>query len=128
MHYGASISYAYVNTRANLLELPCRVACTLSTTPLYLSEKPYRREVDLLYWDEHFALITSFSGFLSYLSDHRGRKFICRQCFGRHNTQQALDTHKPYSNRIDQANQVYLLPDEGRDIPFKNVAIFRSVP
>ncbi len=41
--------------------------------PLHISDKPYNREVDLLYWDEHFALITSFSGFLRDLSkfDHK---------------------------------------------------------
>ena len=81
----------------------------LARYPLYLSEKPYKREVDLLYWDEHFALITSFSGFLSDLSNTKHRHYICRQCFGRHDSQQALDNHKPFCNRIDQANQVYLL-------------------
>ena len=96
--------------------------------PLYLSEKPYKREVDLLYSDEHFALITSFSGFLSDLSLAHGRKYICRQCFGRHMTQQALDNHKPFCNRIDQANQVYLLPDAGSDIHFKNVRYMQESP
>ena len=51
----------------------------LARYPLYLSEKPYKRELDLLYWDEHFALITSFSVFLSDLSLSHGRKYICRQ-------------------------------------------------
>ena len=100
----------------------------LARYQLYLSEKQYKREVDLLYWNEHFALITSISGFFSDLSKHRGRMFICRKCFGRHITQQALDKHKPYCNSIDQANQVYLLPDEGSDIHFKNVRYLRECP
>ena len=68
----------------------------LARYQLYVSDKPYKREVDLLYWNEHFALITSFSGFLSDLSKTQHRHNICRQCFGRHRTQRALDNHKPF--------------------------------
>ena len=33
--------------------------------PMYLSDKNFRREVDLLYFQEHYALITNLNAFLN---------------------------------------------------------------
>ena len=64
--------------------------------PVYISKKPFKREVDLLYWNEHYALINNFSAFLADLSLSRRKLFFCRSCFGHHFSKEALNNHKAY--------------------------------
>ena len=97
--------------------------------PLHISDKPYKREVDLLYWDEHFALITNFSGFLRDLTKVNQKIYVCKQCFGRHKTNVALQNHKPFCKKIDRCNQMYLLPDDGSTLKFMmNIRYQQSCP
>ena len=41
--------------------------------PLYISKKTFKKSVDLLYWDEHYAWIKSFSAFMGDHSSHHKR-------------------------------------------------------
>ena len=96
--------------------------------PLYVSNKPYKRQVDLLYWNEHYALITNFSAFLRDLCPGQHTVYFCRFCFGHHRTQEALDHHKLFCKRINWCNQIYILPEEGTRLKFKNIKYQQECP
>ena len=96
--------------------------------PIYVSQKPYKREVDLLYWNEHYALIHNFSAFLHDLSLTRNKLYFCRSCFGHHKSKEALANHKNFCKILNWCNQIYILPEEGTRIHFKNVKFQQECP
>ncbi len=58
--------------------------------PLYIPKKNFTKEIDLLYWEGHYAWIKSFSGILSDLRKHKGKLYFCKRCFAHSNTEKAL--------------------------------------
>ena len=51
--------------------------------PLFISKRQhYAQEIDLLYWDEHYGWIKSFSAFIFDLSPSHSTKYFCKRCFG----------------------------------------------
>ncbi len=60
----------------------------LARYPYYISKKEYEKEVDLLYWDEHYALIKKFSAFIQdrHHDGHVNSMVYCKKCFKTHKT------------------------------------------
>ena len=84
--------------------------------------------MDLLYWDEHYALITKLSAFLSDLSTHQHKLYFCRKCFGHHVTKEALINHNQFCKTWNLCNQIYILPEKGTKLSFKNVKYQQECP
>lgn len=71
--------------------------------PIYISalegDSAARGSVDLLYWEEHWALISKFSRFIATINRHQHKIFLCRGCFKRFNSDRTLGNHQPYCSR-----------------------------
>ena len=53
-----------------------------SRFPIYVSPKTDTPMIDLLYWNEHYALIKDFNRFMFDITKQRNPKNFCRRCFG----------------------------------------------
>ena len=89
--------------------------------PYYCSEQEFKREVNLLYWHEHYALITNFSSFLSDITRNKNKKYFCTSCFKACISKETLQHHKAFCYRPNFMNQILTLPPEGSPpLEFKN--------
>ena len=102
----------------------------LARYPYYISKKEYEKEVDLLYWGEHYALIKNFSAFLQdHTHENTGHAMhYCKKCFTPHKTEETLKHHNLYCKRIDYCNQIFILPPEGTKLKFKNYKFQQDCP
>ena len=96
--------------------------------PLYASKKRHPISIDLLYWDEHYALITSFDRFVFDLTKFHGKKHICRNCFGHFWTEETLANHQLFCSRPDFTTQLYTLPPPGTQLKYTNVRFQHRMP
>ena len=96
--------------------------------PLYVSKKEFPMEMDVLYWKGHYAYIKSFSRFMSDISYHQNKKYFCKTCLGHCQSKKALEHHKTFCSMPNQCNQVYVLPEAGTDIHFKNIRYQQWAP
>ena len=95
---------------------------------MFVSKKNFNREVDLLYWNEHYALITNFSAFLRDLTNCKNKIWFCKSCFGHHFSNEALVNHKVFCKTINWCNQILFLPDPGTFLKFKNTKYQQECP
>ena len=86
--------------------------------PLYVSKKEFPSEMDVLYWSGHYAYIKSFSRLMSDISATKAKHYFCKTCLGHSKTQKALEHHKMFCTMPNQCNQVYVLPEPGKDVHF----------
>ena len=90
--------------------------------PLYISKQNAAlQEIDLLYWNEHYAWIKNFSAFIQDLSPGHNRKHFCKRCFGIFLTDQSYHRHIDLCNRSEQESILYSFPAEGTLIKFQNI-------
>ena len=81
--------------------------------PLYCSRHVSETEVDLLYWERHFAWIKDFSRLMSDITKHDDRYFWCKRCFGRFQADDTLVRHKQLCMRENFISNVHILPEPG---------------
>ncbi len=62
--------------------------------PMYLSDKTFRREIDLLYFQEHYVLITNLNAFLNDRPNSDRGLYFCRSCLGHKYTKEDLAKHR----------------------------------
>ena len=96
--------------------------------PMFVSKKEYNREVDLLYRNEHYAIITNFDAFLRYLTNCKNKIWFCKSCFGHHFSKEALGNHKAFCKTINWCKQILFLPDPGTFLKFKNTKFQQACP
>ena len=90
--------------------------------PYYVSRRTqFRKEIDLIYWDEHFAWIKNFSRFIYDLSPKHSSKFFCKRCFGVFYSNETFDRHQEICSRPDFDNVLYTLPPPGTKLKFTNI-------
>ena len=90
--------------------------------PLYVSKREhYRKEIDLLYWDGHYAWIKRFSSFIFDLSPKHSMKFFCKRCFGVFLTDTTYKRHLEICSRPDFDSVIYRFPTPGQKIKFTNI-------
>ena len=89
--------------------------------PFYISKKTYPEEVDLLYWNGHFAWIKNFSRFMSDLTKGKRKLYFCKNCFCHSQTQKALDNHQLNCTRPEFPTQISAMPEPGTRLSFKNM-------
>ena len=94
--------------------------------PLYVSKKHYNKSIDLLYWDEHYAWIKSFTAFMADLSMKHTLHW-CRACLGHFDNERTLATHQLYCNGVDDSGQIFILPEANTIVQFANQPYVRPV-
>ena len=91
----------------------------LEPYPYFVSRRPEcEPEVDLLYFDKHFAWIKNFSRFASGVSKHHGDRFFCKRCMGHFRLEHALQEHKRICTREDFNSVIWTMPPPGSEIKF----------
>ena len=93
----------------------------LKRFPIYLSKKQFPIQIDLLYWDEHFAWIKDFPALFFDVNKHESRKWFCHNCLGHFQTQQAIDNHHRNCQMAGFMSTIYTMPHPGAILKFKNV-------
>ncbi len=88
--------------------------------PIYVSQKNLAKTIDLLYWNEHYAWIRSFSRFMADIRKNRHKLLWCKRCLSHFSSENALDTHHLYCRRIDFSDLIYTMPPEGSKLKFKH--------
>jgi hypothetical protein len=96
--------------------------------PLYVSKKQYQSSVDLLYWDGHYALITSFDRLMCDVTRMKVRKFICRRCFGHFSSEQAYETHQFFCSQPNFQHSIFTLPAPNTVLKYSNIRYQQRVP
>ena len=96
--------------------------------PIYCSRQVRETEVDLLYWDGHFAWIKDFSRLMRDITKHANRYFWCKRCFCRFQAEDTLDRHKQLCTRENLISNVHILSELGTSIMFTNWKFITMAP
>ncbi len=86
----------------------------------YVSPLAYEKEVNLLYWNTHYALIKDFGRFMFDLTKNRNKKWFCMKCLNHFSTEERLLRHKPTCSKENCAAMIYKMPPAGATLQFKN--------
>ena len=89
-----------------------------SRYPLYVSKKKSLKSIDLLFWDNHYAWIKSFSSFMADIVQ-KHTLFWCPACLGHFEGERALETHKLYCEGINDCGQIFVLPEANFTLGFR---------
>ena len=95
--------------------------------PVYVSQHKGEREIDLLYWNEHYAWIKSFERFMSDITKSKRRKFFCKRCLCHFTLQAVLDLHTSMCTG-DTCQPVITMPPPGTTLAFQNVRFMQRQP
>ena len=96
--------------------------------PIYCSRHVSETEVDLLYWDGHFAWIKDFSRLMRDITKHADRYFWCKRCFKHFQAEHTLDRHKQLCTKENFISNVHILPEPGTSIKFTNWKFITMAP
>ena len=97
--------------------------------PLYISKQSSNvLEVDLLYWNQHYAWIKNFNSFIYDLSGAHDKKNFCKRCFGVFLTVNSYKRHLNVCSRPDMDSMLYSFPAEGSKLSFKNIRYQLKAP
>ena len=97
--------------------------------PKYISpEGKYKDEINLLYWNEHFAYIKKFSAFIADLHSSTRKKIFCKRCFGLFTNKDTYESHLPYCETMGIPDPIFIFPIEGTILMFKNIRYMEMVP
>ena len=62
--------------------------------PIYVSHKAGFPSIDLIYWNQHFALIKNFNRFMADIKKFHGRQHFCRRCYAHFWKESTLNNHQ----------------------------------
>ncbi len=96
--------------------------------PIYVSKKNFPNKVRLLFWDDHYAWITSLEKLMFDSNKHQERKFICDRCLGHFTTNDIRNRHASLCNRADFDTKLFTLPDPGTRIKFIDIRRQLRIP
>ena len=77
--------------------------------PLHVSKKIHPKSIDLFYWDEHYAYISSFSSFMADLVKKHSIHW-CRACLKHFASEGILNTHKLKCGGVLRIGQAIIKP------------------
>jgi hypothetical protein len=81
-----------------------------SRHPLYVSRKNYPREANLLYWNQHYALIAHFNRLFGDITKTDDQHHFCMRCLGYFNNADILARHQQLCTREDFVSTLHVLP------------------
>ncbi len=92
-----------------------------SRFPIYVSPKTDTPMIDLLYWNEHYALIKDFNRFMFDITKHRNPKNFCRRCFGHFWKEATLIQHQKFCLGFKGIKTNIRMPPENSVCEFTNI-------
>jgi len=92
-----------------------------SRFPKYNSLKTDVPVIDLLYWNEHFALIKDFNTFMCDISKTAHLQHFCRRCFGHFRKESSLLNHQRYCLGFHGCKTNIRMPKENSKCEFNNI-------
>ena len=78
--------------------------------PEYVSKKKFKKSIDLLHWQDHYAWITTFPAFMIDLVQ-KHTLHCCRRSLGHLVNENSLDVHKRYCQSVENIGQIVILHD-----------------
>ena len=96
--------------------------------PYYISSSKFEREIDLLYFDNHYAWIKDFSKLMSDISKGHYKKLFCKKCFAHFRYEAPYETHIKYCQPYGLFKQIVTMPPPGTTVKFQNVKCLLSSP
>ena len=97
--------------------------------PLYISRREhFRKEIDLLYWEEHYAWIKNFGSFIHDISPSHRTKIFCKRCFGVFLSPETYLRHAELCSRPDFESIIYRFPAPQTMLKFSNVKYELQAP
>ena len=78
--------------------------------PLHISKNNYQHSANLLYWNEHYAPISSVSKLFSDITKHREPKHFCLRCLQQFSSKDVLMRHQKLCSREDFMSVLHVLP------------------
>ena len=78
--------------------------------PLHISKQNYLRTANLLYWNEHYALISSVLRLFSDITKYREPKYFCLRCLQHFSSEDVLMRHQKQCSREDFLSVLHVLP------------------
>ena len=88
--------------------------------PINCSQHVSETEIDLLYWDGHYAWIKDFTRLMRDFSKHKGRYYWCKRYFNRFQAENTLDRHRQLCTRENFISNVHILPEPATSLKFTN--------
>ena len=88
--------------------------------PLYVSQGE-GQEIDLLYFQEHWAWIKNFSRFMGGMDRHNGQKFWSKRRLGHFRLESAYLTHQKHCTTESVSTTILPMLPEGKTLKFKSI-------
>ena len=96
--------------------------------PLHICKNEYEVNIDLLFWNGHYAWIKNFGGFMHDLVNGRHTLYFCRKCLGHFFDEEKLTIHSKYCHPTEGRKQVIQLPSLPTELKFKNYRFQQRIP
>jgi len=99
--------------------------------PYYISDKQFPTQVNMLYWKNHYAPISSIPRLFFKITKYEHQKHICLRCLGHFTTAATLATHEEHCKRPNFSSVIYTLPAEGAknaELRFTNFRYMTRAP
>ena len=77
---------------------------------MYISKQNYLRTANLLYWNKHYAPISSVSRLFYDITNHRETKHLCLRCLQHFTFEDVLKRHQKQCSREDFMSVLHVLP------------------
>ena len=95
---------------------------------LYVSSKNYTKQIDLIFFKDHYAWIKDFGRFACDITKHKGKLYFCKRCLGHFNSEAVLNRHSGNCLKDDYCQVIYTMPAIGTILKFKNVRYVQQLP
>ena len=96
--------------------------------PMYISRHKSVCEIDLLYFNEHYAWIKDFRRLFANLTRNNGRLFYCKRCLGHFTLESAFERDQQLCTREDFISTLHILPEPDSTIKFTNLKFMTWAP
>ena len=87
---------------------------------MFVSKRNMPREIDLLYYDNHYAWIKNFSRLFHDITKGKDIYLFCKRCLSHFLHEEHLTRHQELCTREDWCSVQHILPSPGSSIEFRN--------
>ena len=87
---------------------------------MFVSKRTMPREIDLLYYDNHYVWIKNFSRLFHDITKKDHQYLFCKRCLSHFLKEEHLTRHQQLCTREDWCSVQHILPSPGSSIEFKN--------
>ena len=96
--------------------------------PLHICRQEFPINLDLLYWNGHYAWIKDFNRFMTDITKHGHRTFFCKKCLGHFTDELKQQEHSENCSPTEGMQQVLQLPSDPKPLKFRNYRYQDPIP